>query len=108
MPTRNGQSTHLGASGNSTRRTQGKTSRDKGGATVIGTGIAFVSSSTITDSGNGFAAIAVGDMIDVRGSPKNSRAWRVSGKASNGQISVRPQHVQSEAAGVSITITRKE
>lgn len=108
MSTRNGQNTHLGAAANNSRRTQGRTSRDKGGATIIGTGIAFVSSSTITDSGNGFAAITVGDMIEVLGSPLNSRLWHVAGKSSDGQIAVRPQLVQSEIAGPSITITRKD
>lgn len=95
------QSASLGSS----RRSQGRTSREPdGGATLIGTGIAFVASSTITDSNNGFVALSVGQRIRVRGSPLNSREWRIAGKPNDGQIAVRPQMVQEEAAGASITI----
>jgi hypothetical protein len=106
MTTRDSQRQHLGAAGNNTRRTQGGISRDKGGATVIGTGISFTGASTIADSGNGFGAIQVGDMIEVRGSPLNSREWRVN-TAAAGSITVRPQMITSESAGAVITVTRK-
>jgi len=107
MSTRNGQRSEQSASLNNTRRTQGRTSRDKGGATVISTGISFVAGSNIVDSNDGFGALSVGDRIEGRGSPRNSREFRVH-TAAAGTIAVRPQLVTSEDAGATITITRKD
>lgn len=107
MSTRDSQRIEEGAGLNNTRRSQGNISRDPGGATVVGTGISFTGNSTIADSGNQLGALAVGDIIEVRGSPLNSREWRVN-TASAGSISVRPQMITSESAGASITITRKD
>jgi len=105
MSTRTRQTQPLGAAGNSTRRTGGVIERDPGGATVKGTGISFASASTIADTGNQLGVLAVGDRIAVRGSPLNSREWRVNSLGA-GSIAVRPQMVQTENAGANITITR--
>lgn len=105
MSTRKSQRVDRGASGNSSRRTQGRISRDKGGATVVGTGISFTGPATIADSGNGLAAMDVNASIEVRGSARNSRVFNVVTSAA-GTLTVRPALVTSESAGPSITITR--
>lgn len=106
MTTRTTQRRHEGAALNATRRSQGKISRDRGGAVVQGTTISFSAASTIADSANQLGALAVGDVIEVRGSPGNSREWRVN-TAGAGSISVRPAQIVSEGAGAAITIVRK-
>jgi len=106
MSTRDSQRQHLSAAGNNTRRTQGGISRDTGGATVVSADISFSASQTIALSGSGLAALAVGDIIEVRGSPLNSREWRVN-TTGLGFITVRPAMVTNESAGPVITITRK-
>jgi hypothetical protein len=105
MSTRNTFGSPKGGVTNNTRRPSSSVSQDRGGATIKSTGIAFVASSTFTDSNNGFAAVQIGMRVKVRGSALNSRAWEVIGKASDGQIAVRPQQVQAEAAGAAVTIT---
>jgi hypothetical protein len=107
MSTRTSQRVDRSASLNTTRRSQGRISRDQGGATVVGTGISFTAPDTIADSGNGLAAMGVNAQIEVRGSPKNSRVFDVVTSAA-GTLTVRPALVTSEAAGASITITRKD
>jgi hypothetical protein len=77
--------------------------------TVTGTGIAATASG-LTDSGNGFTNLAVGDFIFVTGfaNALNNRTYRVSAKASNGSISTYPAPAATASAGPSITIaTRK-
>jgi hypothetical protein len=107
MSTRTSQRVDRGASGNLSRRSQGRISRNPGGATVVGTGISFTAPGTIADSGNGLAAFGVDAQIEVRGSPKNSRVYDVV-TSSAGSITVRPAMVTNESAGASITITRKD
>lgn len=81
--------------------------RDPGGAILKGTGIAFTSSTGITDSGNGLAKFAVGQRIVVRGSPKNSRVFTVTSSAA-GALAVLPGVVTAEDAGAAITIALAE
>ena len=105
MSTRKSQRVDRGAAGNSSRRSQGRISRDKGGATVVGTGISFTGPATIADTGNGLAAFDVNARIEVRGSARNSRVFDVVTSAA-GTLTVRPSLITSEVAGPSITITR--
>ena len=78
-------------------------SADKGGTNIRGTGIAFVATGTITDSGNGLAVFKVGQAIEVLGSPLNSRTWIVQTSAA-GTLTVLPAMVQAESAGATIAI----
>lgn len=107
MSTRSRQSNAFGAGANSSRRPQTTFSADKGGATVKGTGISFTNPGTIADSNNGLAAIPVGAVISVAGSPANSRTFRV-GASSAGSLTVTPGVVTTEIAGAAITISIDE
>lgn len=107
MSTRTSQRVDRSASLNQSRRSQGRISRDLGGATVVGTGISFTGPDTIADSGNGLAAFGVNAQIEVRGSAANSRVFDVVTSAA-GTLTVRPALVTTESAGASITITRKD
>lgn len=107
MSTRTSQRLGRSASLNDSRRTQGRISVDKGGATRTATTISFTGPGTIADSGNGLAAFGVNAQIEVRGSPKNSRIFRVTASAA-GSLTVQPAQVTTESAGASITITRKD
>lgn len=100
--TRDNQRISKGASQNDTRRDTRQVERL---SAIKGTGISFTSSATIADSGNGFGAIGVGDLIEVRGSPLNSRRWEVTAAAA-GSLTVLPALVQSEVAGAAITVER--
>lgn len=107
MSTRRPQCMGFSAALNTTRQSQGRISRDLGGATVTAATISFSQFSTVTDSANGFGAIAVNDMLQIRGPTLNARTWRVHGVASTGQFAVRPLHILTEAAGATFTVTRK-
>ncbi len=96
-----------GAAENNSRRSQGSFDRDpQSGATIRASTISFTNPDTISDSGNGFAALRAGDPIEVRGSARNSRGVVVV-TAAAGSLTVRPAVVTSEAAGPSITINRE-
>lgn len=74
---------------------------------ITGTTIAFVNStSKITDSGNGFGSLAVGDWIIVSGAGTagNNQFYRITTKTSAGDITVSPAPTD-ESASASITIT---
>ena len=100
--TRDSQRVNKSASQNLSRRDTRVVERL---SAIKGTTIGFTSSATIADSGNGFGAIGVGDIIDVRGSPLNSRRWEVTAAAA-GSLTVLPALVQTEAAGAAITVER--
>ena len=106
MSSRTMQTQALGASANNSRRTQGSVSRDPG-AIVIGSGISFTAGATIADSGNGLAIFTVGRLIEVRGSPLNSRTYRVETSAA-GSLTVSPARVSTEGAGATITIEAQD
>ena len=107
MTTRVEQQKFEGAGLNLTRRQHNTGSREKGSGVVVkGTGISFTGSATIADSGNGLAQFAVGSTIIVKGSPLNSRRWRVTASAA-GSLTVTPAQVQSESAGATIEIERE-
>jgi hypothetical protein len=106
MTTRKSQRISRSAGLNETRRDQQRFSTNKGGATLVGTGISFTSANTIADSGNGLAVFAVNARIQVRGSPRNSRPFDVVTSAA-GTLTVRPSLVTTEAAGPSITIVKE-
>jgi hypothetical protein len=103
MSTRTTNGIKKSAAGNESRKRVTSFSGDKGGPNVRGTGIAFVASGTITDSGNGLAVFKVGQSIEVLGSPLNSRTFVVQTSAA-GSVTVLPGVVQSEDAGATIAI----
>lgn len=108
MSSRIRQTNATAASTNKTLRNSGSFSADKQAGTIKGTGISFGASSTIFDSNNGLGIFPIGTRIMVQGSPLNSRRWTVTGITGPGQIAVRPQMVQTEAAGPTITITTED
>jgi hypothetical protein len=90
------------AAGNLSRRRATSFTIDRG-ATITGTGIAFTSPGTITDSGNQLAVQRLGQTIEVIGSPLNSRSYVVQTTAA-GTLTVTPAVIQSEVAGATISI----
>ena len=100
--TRRTTRTAASASLNMTRRDSRSSSRT---GTVKGTTISFTSTATIADSGNGFGNLAVGDMIEVRGSASNSRRFRLTAAAA-GSLTVVPAMVTTIAATPAIEVTR--
>lgn len=73
---------------------------------IKGTTIAFTSTDTIADSGNGMAAIQIGDRLEVRGSLSNSRWWRPSAVAA-GSLTVAPAQITTIAATPAIQLVRR-
>lgn len=72
--TRDGQTIAQGSSANETRRDFQFASRlDVQKSTAIG----FTTNATIYDTGRTVVGVSVGDVVEVRGSPLNSRHWRV-------------------------------
>lgn len=103
MSTRTGNGIARSAAGDKSRRRVTSFSADKGGTNIRGTGVAFVSTNQITDSGNGLAVFKVGQSIEVLGSPLNSRTWVVQTSAA-GALTVLPAMIQAEGAGATIAI----
>jgi hypothetical protein len=103
MSTRTSNGIKYSAAANNSRRRRNSINLDRGGTNLTGTGIAFVATNQITDSGNGLAVFKVGQSIDVLGSPLNSRTWTVTASAA-GTLTVLPALVQAESAGASINI----
>ena len=102
MSTRLTNGIKRGASGNLSRRRSGSFTIDRG-ETLRGTGIAFSSGNTITDTGNGLAVFRLGQTIDINGSPLNSRSYVVQSSAA-GTLTVTPAVLQNESAGAVISI----
>lgn len=73
---------------------------------IKGTTISFASTATIADSGNGMAAVQVGDRLEVRGSASNCRWWRPSAAAA-GTMTVAPAQITTIAATPAITLVRQ-
>jgi hypothetical protein len=106
MTTRVEQTRAEGAAANLSRRTMGLVERDpQGGLIVRGTTISFTNPGTIADSGNGLGSLIVGDRIEVRGSPANSRVFTLTAAAA-GSLTVVPAVVTSEVAGPTIIVRR--
>lgn len=103
MSTRESQRSTASAAANISRRTTRLFTGDKGGPNVAGTGISFTATNTIGDTGNGLAVFGVGEMVQVLGSPLNSRPLRVVTSAA-GTLTVLPAVVQSENAGAAIRL----
>lgn len=86
-----------------------KTATKLKGATITGTGIAFVDSNpdTITDTGNGFvtAGFQAGDKIVVSGTTNNNTTFTVATVAAGTLTLIPGDTVTAEAAGASVTIT---
>lgn len=72
-----------------------------------GTTISFAAPATIADSANGLGAIPVGALIEVRGSPRNSRKFVVATSAA-GALTVTPALITNEAAGPAITVAKAD
>lgn len=106
MSTRVEQTRAEGAAANNSRRGTLNYERDpQGGLTVKGTTISFTNPGTIADSGNGFGNFLVGDRVEVRGSPANSRLYVLTAVAA-GSLTVTPALVTTESAGPTILVTR--
>ena len=103
MSTRESQRSTASAAANISRRMTRLFTGDKGGPNVVGTGISFTAADTIGDTGNGLALFGVGEMVQVLGSPLNSRPLQVVTSAA-GSLTVLPAVVQSEVAGASIRL----
>lgn len=99
--TRTRQGISRSAGQNTSRRSQLRVnSRD----TVTATDISFTSPATIASAGSGFGAIPVGSIINVGGSPLNSRDFLVE-TASAASITVTPAIVSTESAGATIQVS---
>lgn len=89
------------------RKTRSDRTRDKGGSTYMSTGIAFVAPDTITDSGNGLGVFSVGQTLQVIGSAKNTRWWKILTVAA-GTITISSSQVggvvTAESAGPTIRL----
>ena len=104
MSTRKQQTKSEGASLNRSTRSSAM-ARPLGAPTVRGTTVSFTNPATIADSGNGLAVFPVGALLEVQGSPRNSREFRVTASAA-GSLTVVPAVVTSEAATPIITLRR--
>ena len=105
MSTRSPATISLAADSNNSRRDTRVVERDVG-LTLKVTTVSFTSTGTIADSGSGMA-FSAGDVIEVRGSPLNSRRYAVTA-ASAGSLTVAPGVVSSESSGAAITLWRPE
>ena len=96
--------TELSISNGSGSGTGGRTVTNPHGAAVINgiTTVSFTAADTISDSANGFAIFAEGDVIEVRGSTSNDAIYTVITSAA-GVITVN-EPVATEAAGDTIFI----
>lgn len=101
---RNSHQKKLGAASNLSRtRRLSRQFQDKG-ANTAGTGISFVASGgLIQDSNNLLAVFAIGSLIEITGSPLNSRRYTVTASAA-GELSVVPAVITNESAGAYIQI----
>lgn len=97
---RNGKA--QGGAANTSRASQRRATQNKGGV-LKGAGISFTNPATIADSGNGLAIFAAGSVIQVEGSPKNSRRLRVTA-SSAGSLTVSGGALTTESAGAAITL----
>jgi hypothetical protein len=105
MSSRVKQTVGASAAGNESRRGQSKIERDPGAGNLQATTISFTSPGTIADSGSGLGLYAVNDVIDVRGSARNSRLWTVA-TAGAGSITVTPALITTESAGPTIILQK--
>jgi len=88
---------------NDTREPMSRPTQDVGGLNEQGTDISFTSANTISSAGSGFPTLTAGSMIQVLGSPLNSRVWQVV-TSSASTITVLPAQIQTESAGALIDI----
>ncbi len=92
-----------GANLNDTREQTSRPTQDVGGLNEQATDISFTSSDTISSAGSGFPTFTAGTLIQVIGSPLNSRVWSVV-TSSASTITVLPAQIQTESAGALIDI----
>ena len=88
---------------NETRKQSARPTQDLGGLNETATDTSFTSADTITSAGSAFPTFAVGSLIQVVGSPLNSRIWKVV-TSSASTITVLPAQIQTESAGALIDI----
>lgn len=92
-----------GANLNDTRKQTSIPTQDVGGLNETATDISFTSADTITSVGSTFPTLTAGALIQVVGSPLNSRIWQVV-TSSASTITVLPAEIQTESAGALIDI----
>lgn len=88
---------------NDTRKQSSLPTQDVGGLSEQGTDISFTSADTISSAGSGFPTFTAGALIQVMGSPLNSRVWQVV-TSSASTITVLPAQIEAESAGALIDI----
>jgi len=88
---------------NDTRESMSRPTQDAGGLNETATDISFASAYTITSAGSTFPTFTAGALIQVMGSPLNSRVWQVV-TSSASTITVLPAQIQTESAGALIDI----
>ena len=88
---------------NNTREQMSRPTQDVGGLNETATDISFTSTDTISSAGSGFPTFTAGTLIQVIGSPLNSRVWQVV-TSSASTITVLPAQIQTESAGALIDI----
>lgn len=98
--TRTRQLSTLGASSNDSRKVTDILSNLD---VIKGTDISFSSTNTISSDGNAFGTLSPGQIVQVAGSPLNSRTYSIL-TAAAGSITVTPALVQAEVAGAAIQI----
>lgn len=106
MSTREAQRLTYGAAANLSRERNTTLAMDLD-AVRRGTDVSFTAPDTITKSGGGFNLYRAGDVIEVMGSPTNSRRWVVASQSST-QIVVTIPAIATESAGPMIVIVRAE
>lgn len=106
MSTRDAQRLTYGAAANLSRERNTIVERD-GSSPRRGTDISFTAPDTITKPSGGFNLFEVGDIIEVLGSPMNSRRWVVAAKAST-TITVTIPAITTESAGPTIVVMKAE
>ena len=109
MSSRISQTVSAGPDVNNSRRSQLFTERDYNAGTYKASTISFTNPGTIADSANGLGLYQVNDMIDVRGSPLNSRRWAVLTTGAGSitvQTNAQGEQITTEGAGAAIIISR--
>jgi len=69
--------------------------------------ITFAAADDLTVTGTAFAGLAVGDIIQVQGSASNDGIYEIGSLEFDNHLEVREKGIVAEAAGASVTITRR-
>lgn len=75
--------------------------------TVVSTEITFAAQDDLTITGTGFAGLAVGDIIQVQGSALNDGIYEIGSLENDNHLEVREKGIVAEAAGATVTISRR-